>query len=99
MGGRAVVAGRMGKGYRLLHLANGRTLKKTFSGSVVIPTPKKPPCSTPGSIPQVEVGEEARVEIVVFEETEVREVPKSGTSGCACNEDTPGVEYLKNPLS
>ena len=53
----------------------------------------KPPCSTLGSILRVEVGEEERVEIGVFVETEVREVRKSGTSGCADIEDTPGREY------
>ena len=39
--------------------------------------------------------EEARVEIEVFVETEVREVQKSGAPGCADIEDTPGRKYSK----
>ena len=97
MGGRAVVAGGMGKGDRLLQLATGRTLKTVFSDSGFILT-AKPPCLTPGSIPPAEAGEEARVEIGVFVETEVREVRKSWTLGCADIEDTPGRKHFKHLL-
>ena len=95
MGGRAVVARGMGKGYRLLQLATGRTLKTVFSDSGFILT-AKPPCLTPGSIPPTEAGEEARVEIGVFVETEVREVRKSWTPGCADIEGTPEGKYFKH---
>ena len=40
--------------------------------------------------------EEARVEIEVFVENEVREVLKSGAPGCVDIEDTPGREYFKH---